>query len=219
MSSISLVPILLSLTYVFALQLHHLPGTAAPAAAEHDLALARQFFEGNASGPAAGPAFARPHIPPPEMALQRPQHDLNQVWGNAHERELLARSAPMTDFKPQASGWATEFGNSPAQHIGSALPTQINGMQGSSYMPSMSNRLGMTAMMNFGPPPMLASTDKGKGKSRDIDFDAAFAQFDQHHGPSAQETARIEELDDTADLAAAMGGATLQEDGTPDFKE
>ncbi|KAI0088040.1 hypothetical protein BDY19DRAFT_951643 [Irpex rosettiformis] len=199
-------------------RLHHLPGTAVPAATEHDLALARQFFEGNASSPMAGPAFARPHIPPPEMMLQSSQPDLNQLWGNSRERELLAHSMSMTDFKPQSSAWASEFGNAPTMHAALPPQTQMNGMQGASYMPQMSGQFGMSSMMNFGPPPMLTSTDKGKGKSREIDFDAAFAQFDQFHGPSAQETARIEELDDTADLAAAMGDTTLQDDEGTDFK-
>lgn len=80
----------------------------------------------------------------------------------------------------------------------------------------MGSAMGMRPM-NFNPTPVLAVSDKGKGKSRDIDFDAAFAAFDQQLGPTPQETARIEELDDTADLAAAMSGATLH-DATPDFK-
>ena len=54
-------------------------------------------------------------------------------------------------------------------------------------------------------------SDKGKGKSREIDFDAAFAEFDHMLGPSPQEMARIEELDDTADLAEAMQRASMRE--------
>lgn len=69
---------------------------------------------------------------------------------------------------------------------------------------------------------------KGKGKARDIDFEAAFAQVDQslsteeHTAASEQEASRFAEFDDTADLSEAMQRASVQEtDGVPlgsDFK-
>jgi peroxin-5 len=71
---------------------------------------------------------------------------------------------------------------------------------------------GMLYPMGMASNPAEVS-DKGKGKGREIDFDAAFAEFDQLLGPSSQETARIEELDDTTDLAEAMQRATLRDAG------
>ena len=56
---------------------------------------------------------------------------------------------------------------------------------------------------------------KGKGKARDIDFEAAFAEFDQANtsqeqtGMSEQEAARLAEFDDTADLSEVMQRASL----------
>ncbi|KAI0341900.1 TPR-like protein [Trametopsis cervina] len=200
-------------------QLRHLPGTAASAAADHDLAMARQFFEGNASSPMAGPTFASHHIPPPELASHTQSHDLNRAWGNVHERKFMQYNTAMGDMKPQ-EGWANEFGSSVGNSVSSSTPIQVGTTQRPSYMTNsmfgMGSAMGMRPM-NFNPTPVLAVSDKGKGKSRDIDFDAAFAAFDQQLGPTPQETARIEELDDTADLAAAMSGATLH-DATPDFK-
>ncbi len=151
--------------------------------------------------------------------MQGPQQDFNQLWGNSRDHQLMNQSMHIADFKPQSAGWAAEFSHSPSPQVSSPPSTQIGAMHTPSYMPTMSSRLGMAPMLNYGSQPMLTTTDKGKGKSREIDFDAAFAQFDQHHGPSAQETARIEELDDTADLAAAMGGTSLQDDGETDFKQ
>ena len=68
-------------------------------------------------------------------------------------------------------------------------------------------------MNMYSPPANMSATslDKGKGKSREIDFEAAFAEVTQSLGPSQAESARIEELDDTADLNEALGGVKLEE--------
>ena len=61
-------------------------------------------------------------------------------------------------------------------------------------------------------PSITQVTDKGKGKSREMDFEAAFAQMTESLEQSHQQSsARIEALDDTADLAAAMAGSSLQD--------
>lgn len=59
-------------------------------------------------------------------------------------------------------------------------------------------------------PPPAQALDKGKGKSREIDFEAAFAQVDQDL--STTQSARIVELDDTADLAEALKQTSLGDD-------
>ena len=77
--------------------------------------------------------------------------------------------------------------------------------------------------MNMYSSPMNMNTtslDKGKGKGREIDFEAAFAEVAQNMGPSEAETARIVELDDTANLEEAMSRVAV-DDPSPmgaDFK-
>lgn len=56
--------------------------------------------------------------------------------------------------------------------------------------------------------PAPQSVANGKGKGREIDFEAAFAQVAESL-ESQRPSARIEELDDTADLAAAMARTDL----------
>lgn len=70
----------------------------------------------------------------------------------------------------------------------------------------------MNMNMYSAPMNMTSTTaDKGKGKSREIDFEAAFAEVAQNMGPSEAETARIVELDDTANLEDAFKGVTLDD--------
>ena len=100
-------------------------------------------------------------------------------------------------------------------------PYMSSGMYGAGAMGMYS---GMA--MNSG---MAQSMDKGKGKSREIDFEAAFAQMAEALEANPLESAKIEELDDTADLAAAMArtnvdqeevkAAEFGEEETPDFKQ
>ena len=71
--------------------------------------------------------------------------------------------------------------------------------------------MGMGAAYQM-PTNMTSTTvDKGKGKSREIDFEAAFAEVQQSLGPSEAETARIVELDDTDNLEDALKGVTLED--------
>lgn len=162
----------------------------------------------------AGPAFAMPHVPPPEMAMQMTRNgtmDLSSAWRDPRESDFVPQST-MADMKAR-SGWASEFGNGPQMQApvsSSQLATvqRPNYMQNSMY--GMGRPMGMFSSMNMAPGP-IQMPDNGKGKSREIDFEAAFAQLEQSFGPSTQETARIEELDDTADLAASMAETTLKD--------
>jgi peroxin-5 len=82
-------------------------------------------------------------------------------------------------------------------------------MYGSSSF--MYNGMGAAAMPNYtmGNIP-LAAQGKGKGKLRDSDFEAAFAQFDA----PAQETSRIEEVTEQLETS------TLEDSSdTTTFKE
>lgn len=171
----------------------------------------------------AGPAYARPHIPPPELAMQVPRNaslDLNGVWRDAREVDFAPHQAAL-EMKAQSAsgGWASEFGTAGpmrAAQVSVAPREPASAMQrpmtymSSNGMYGMTRPMGMFSSMNVAPS-LVQMSDKGKGKGREIDFEAAFAQLDQSLGPSAQETARIEELDDTADLAAALSDTSLKE--------
>lgn len=143
-----------------------------------------------------------------------------------------------TSFNPQEmkvpSNWANEFGNvpPPPQSIQAPVPTSSFQRQDcesarllhvyrpntsdidyqSSYMSS--GMYGMRPMGTFPMSmdgPLMQSMDKGKGKSREMDFEAAFAQMAESLEAHPQQTARIEVLDDTADLAAAMARTNIEE--------
>jgi peroxin-5 len=98
-------------------QLHYLPGTSAGPTNEKDIALARQFFEGNSQGPGASLPFAMPHpLPYTEMARmgemsRQPGLDLSDAWVR---QQQLHRAAG--DSKTEAA-WATEFSKVPQQSL------------------------------------------------------------------------------------------------------
>lgn len=60
--------------------------------------------------------------------------------------------------------------------------------------------------------PGFLAEGKGKGKMKDADFEAAFAQVAESFGPTERETARIVEVDDTtSQLEEAMQKAALDD--------
>lgn len=138
--------------------------------------------------------------------------NLNGAWRDAREADFMPQPA-MTDMKAQ-SRWTAEFGSAPQAQMPIA-PNQVSAMQQPTYMQGnmygMGRPRGMFSNMSMMTPPVQVS-DKGKGKSREIDFEAAFAQLDMSLGPQHQESARIEELDDTADLGAALSEAATKDE-------
>jgi peroxin-5 len=71
-------------------------------------------------------------------------------------------------------------------------------------------------------PPIVADTSKGKGKAREADFEAAFAQVAASLQNQQQSTSSIVELNDTAaSLEQAMENVKLGDPNTTnaDFKE
>ncbi|KAF9452729.1 TPR-like protein [Macrolepiota fuliginosa MF-IS2] len=203
-------------------QLHQLPSTAGPSVAnEQDLALARQFFD--AQGP---PTSFAPH--PAELARlsQMPGGqggpNLHEAWAMEQQKQQAYR--PLEDSKQ--AGWVAEFGapsqvtspvSSTQQQSISARPEfqQRNsymspmGMYGSS-MPMYGMSGGMFHGMNA--THTMADQGKGKGKSREADFEAAFAQI----AASLQEqSSRIEEVKDGVDdINEAMEKTKLHENST-----
>ncbi|KAI0732088.1 peroxisome targeting signal receptor [Fomitopsis betulina] len=199
-------------------RLQHLPSTASAPGAERDLALARQFFEGNVpSGPSVAFALA-PHLPHMEAAM-RSGADLSKAWNDIEGHPL----AQVSQVGPQMnSHWAAEFSsNSSASMAGLA---QTSGLQRpeynqSSYMQSSMYRpmMGSGYMYGSGYSPAvgipLQMTDKGKGK--DIDFEAAFAEATASFSNQADSGRIVEVKDDVADLADVLQEANITErDGT-----
>ena len=96
-------------------QLHFLPGTPT-AANEHDLALARQFFDGNTPSSADNLPFAVGHrLPPLSMARIAGGSGFEQkeAWSIEQQDQIRTFGDPKVN-----ATWATEFGNAPsvAQH-------------------------------------------------------------------------------------------------------
>lgn len=76
--------------------------------------------------------------------------------------------------------------------------------------------------MYQGMPNISVDHDKGKGKSREADFEAAFAHYSTSLDSTQTETSRIEEVDaDTEGITEAMKNTTLDgniEQNGADFK-
>ncbi|EPQ57198.1 TPR-like protein [Gloeophyllum trabeum ATCC 11539] len=172
-------------------RLHHLPASSS-SASEHQIALARAFFDGSQQSLQAGPSVPRFRIPPPELshipsanaspALHRSWVDMEKGQGGIEHIRT-------------EGAWAAEFGLHAQNHAaGPSMQQQSGGLRSEfeqrSYMsngmyggPSQLGMYGMNygTMYNefpgygLGTPPVMEQ-DKGKGKSREVDFDAAFAE-------------------------------------------
>ncbi|KAL9711560.1 Peroxisomal membrane signal receptor PTS1 [Leucoagaricus gongylophorus] len=210
-------------------RLHQLPTTAGPSStSEQNLALARQFFD--AQGLAPGPSFV-PH--PVELArlnhMPSGPADLNHDAWVMEQRKYQA-------FRPedmQQGGWASEFRASLSDQTTSPSAQQNivarpDFQRGSSYMLPMNmhgNSMPMHGLLGapfngMSPSIVLANQEKGKGKSTEADFEAAFAQV----AASLQhQSSTIEEVkDDVEELNEVMEKTKLEQDGTGanvDFKK
>ncbi|KAJ6594164.1 hypothetical protein B0H19DRAFT_1012254 [Mycena capillaripes] len=205
-------------------RLHQLPGTSSAGASQHDLALARQFFE---SGSGIGPAFGAPN--PAELARfhelgGRPISEANEGW-------ILEQQKLMRGFDANAApaAWATEFGAPQASTAPSSSQQQMSRpdyQQRPSYMSSLGQYgspmgMGMGMGMGMYGPAMsqqFPAQMNGKGKSREADFEAAFAQIVADHPQAQAQTARIEEVQDGATGLEEALGQTQLDDGSTDFK-
>ncbi|KAF7361743.1 Peroxisomal targeting signal receptor [Mycena venus] len=205
-------------------RLHQLPGTSSAGASQQDLALAQQFFE---SGNGVGPAFGAPN--PAELARL---HELGgRPISEPNERWILEQQNHMRGFEANASqaGWAAEFG---VPQTSTATPTTQQQMtrpdyqQRPSYMSSMGQygspmAMGMGMGMGMYGPAManqFPTQINGKGKSREADFEAAFAQIVA--AQTQAETSRIEEVEEgTTGLEESLEKTRLDDqDGSTEFK-
>ncbi|KAI0305738.1 hypothetical protein B0F90DRAFT_1815316 [Multifurca ochricompacta] len=151
-------------------QLHHLPSTSSNVVAEHDMAMARQFFEAQ-QGTAPGPSFALAQTAPIQNLVPRQlplnatnrsaMPNLNGAWAEI-QRSQGVQGLPHNAF-PSAA-WASEFnpvalipGPTPQKSI-TPNATQNPYLAGGA-LGTLVNRFGFNA-----------------GKFKETDFDAAFAQ-------------------------------------------
>ncbi|TFY62887.1 hypothetical protein EVJ58_g3576 [Rhodofomes roseus] len=202
-------------------QLQHLPSTASAPGAERDLALARQFFDGNA--PQAGAsAFALatqlPHSARPMDVAMRSGPDLGKAWSDIQGRPGLQSQTPRSQAGPQMSShWATEFSSNSAMSLhgpaqsGSVQHSEYNQssyMQSSMYRPMTgSGYMYGSSFSSVGTP--LQMSDKGKGK--EIDFEAAFAEATASFSSQADSGRIVEVEDDVGDLADTLQETNLAE--------
>jgi len=69
---------------------------------------------------------------------------------------------------------------------------------------------GLNAPMQYGMNANFTAIDQGKGKSREADFEAAFAKIAESMGPEETQTSRIEEADEmVAEIEEKLKNATL----------
>ncbi|KAJ7079093.1 hypothetical protein B0H15DRAFT_520923 [Mycena belliarum] len=199
-------------------RLHQLPGTSSAGASQHDLAMARQFFD---SGSNVGSAFGAPN--PAELARF---HEMSgRQMSEANESWIMEQQKHMRGFETNAAiaGWATEFG-APQTSSVAPSPQQLmqrpDYQQRPSYMSSLGQYGGMMPMGMYGSGMAQAfpAQMNGKGKSREADFEAAFAQIAAAHPQTESQTARIEEVDDATGLEKTLAGTTLEDRDTTDFK-
>ena len=69
---------------------------------------------------------------------------------------------------------------------------------------------GLNSAMQFGMNANFTAIDQGKGKSREADFEAAFAKIAESMGPEETQTSYIEEPDErVAEIEEKFKNATL----------
>ncbi|KIM45315.1 hypothetical protein M413DRAFT_441996 [Hebeloma cylindrosporum] len=201
-------------------RLHQLPGSSSSApATEHDLALARQFFEGNSSGPGMSSGYTMQY--PPELARMsemsmNDRPGMSDVWALEQQQQLRA-----LEESAAKGAWAAEFGNAPQQSssgpsIQHAMPGgQEFQQQRSSFMPMYAGSMpvamyGLSSPMQYGINANFTAVDHGKGKAREADFEAAFAKIAESLGPEETQTSRIEEVDErVTEIEEKLKNATL----------
>ncbi|KAG7098807.1 hypothetical protein E1B28_000712 [Marasmius oreades] len=198
-------------------RLQHLPGSSTATASQQDLALARQFFESNN----VGPGLQHPFSPPPELAYEMRGFSapVNDAWVAEQQHQMRAFQAS----SPQ-SQWAAEFGGSTTVQnstIATAVPASPDPQHAAMYMQRPGIQDGFTFRNSFVGQPMMENynshflLDKGKGKGREADFEAAFDQYAASLNPiqKVSENSRIVELSDEVNEIQEALKATNLEDG------
>ncbi|TFY73691.1 hypothetical protein EWM64_g10321 [Hericium alpestre] len=200
-------------------RLRHLPSSNISTPAEQDLAMARQFFEGNTQGAAVPPPMSMVHqVPRFDMnrsmsPMTQPGASLNDAWKEMQQNNVF-QGVPGNSSQPVA--WAGEF--QPTQLVRPRpVETQANGSQSSLVGPSFRSAYGMpqySAGMPYRQDPYMSGltdnfanvnlSDKGKGKMRDSDLEAAFAQFDSVSSARTQQGSVQQEDHEAAQTRDAL---------------
>ncbi|KAH8828265.1 hypothetical protein DL96DRAFT_1602480 [Flagelloscypha sp. PMI_526] len=196
-------------------RLHHLPGTAGPAASEHDLAQARHFFDGPPPSSAMHPL--PPHHHPHHLAeMQRANGpDLQQAW---IEQQRMA--VPSSSSSSSAQNWASEFIPVASLSPQSQTSPHSQMQQSPGYSGNMAFGQPFASNMNYSynmmGPSMYQQPLSSKGKGKEIDFEAAFAQFSEQ----PQTSSKIEEVQDTDEVSEITDKLERSElkDGDGGFK-
>ncbi|TFK68680.1 TPR-like protein [Pluteus cervinus] len=190
-------------------RLHHLAGSAQHGANEQDLALAHQFFSGApVAGPLHGPLFPGgvPITMNPNMVTSESQN-----W--TVEQPQLQGADPVN--------WSHEFKAGPV--LPSQLPTSVQPASSSltsfnytarpSFVGPMAGfrvplSVGSYPQNYYAPPAGLQ--DKGKGKAKEVDFEAAFAQVAESFPASS--TVETSDTADVAKITESLESAKLETD-------
>ncbi|EDR11864.1 uncharacterized protein LACBIDRAFT_313746 [Laccaria bicolor S238N-H82] len=195
-------------------QLHQLPGTLNPTSNEHDVALARQFFDTNQQGHEMAPSFTIPYaLGPARMDTMSGPH-LHDAW--VKEQQGIR---PFEELANNAA-WASEFGGSyspspSAQQIMVSKPeyqrpSLMSGvvMHGGTMPVTM---YGANNVAHYGLSANFNVVEgKGKGKSREADFEAAFAQIAASLTPAQADVSGFVEIEDEAtDIEESLKNVSL----------
>lgn len=171
---------------------------------QQDLAQAREFFDGAAPGPSS-------------MAAPQP---ISNFGPHALEPAMPQTARENWAMQPQAAmnGWASEFSGLSQATAGPAQPIQapithpnVQNMSQATFSPSYApwNASTFQSMPMQAWPMQQPHFIEGKGKGKQIDFDAAFdeiaAQVEQatiqdSDGPSQTEQDLLAQFEDAADL-------------------
>ncbi|OBZ70761.1 Dihydroxy-acid dehydratase [Grifola frondosa] len=197
-------------------RLHHLPTTSSAPGTERDIALARQFFDMTSQRSAAPSAFSAPRqLPPPEAAkmMGTMGSNLNAAWAEM----LEGQSNRMRHSEPSSSAWTSQFdGGAQLSGPGPSLQQQnIHQQSEFGQMPFMANT-SYSGGMSYGPaaynmsmsPGFAQMTENGKGKGKEIDFEAAFAQVTASLSADQVEDSRTARL---ASIEDALRNTTLED--------
>lgn len=207
-------------------RLQHLPGSAPVQAAEQDVAMARQFFEGQQRS--GGPALvAPPYLHPAELARMTEMNrlpELNEAWSRERYQPLIQNNVTQSSWANEFSGVQQQPINGSAMQMPETQRQQFIGSHGMYGTPmGLYGNMGQPFFQGFNATPLSVDASKGKGKAREADYEAAFAQYAASLQNQSESASRIVELDDNAaTLEQAMenvklGDAELKTNG--DFKD
>ncbi|GBE81169.1 Peroxisomal targeting signal receptor [Sparassis crispa] len=190
-------------------KLHHLPSTSSALGAERDLALARQFFDPRTQTPNPGASFnAQVNFTPSQVT--RMDQEIAKGWSDVNSIQNVMFRQEIG--KPTTSGWASEFSSTSRVSPGPQQEQSISQRPDIHQRPFMdSNMYGGSMSFGMYNPnmPFLQSNDNGKGKGREFDLEAAFAQLDASFATAQTEGARIVEVDD---VVSEPSESTLPQD-------